>query len=430
MFSVMRIFQRLFGLQNPEVANLDFWTAQPVPAKPGTSNGVLLLEDEGRILIEDGFTCLESNEFGTENILSVEETFDLPDYVTDATVFLRGWNLRFLNDDNHLLELHTRIDNIRVEDGVLTWEAKGAISDDNFKDSYEWCYYYTIVAWNRDVIRAMVDHSDSGAENRILSAGFANEETALVTLASYIHNDEVLREPVEGAILPRGFGFQWTGAQLFGGTDHHLLQIAYNLKHCEFFIEHEKSYGVLQPPALPGPASSVDSGFVSWETDAVFKDNKAKRNFEFNEIVSLLGGESINVIRPPFAIRPVEDEGGWFSSCVSPSTGRLTEEHVIENVPFDYAIPILAGWDLSYHCENQHVRELGVRIEEYEYDKDETEITGTLRYTLSSVLRDNDSEPGHRIRHNLHILGINAIEPTSGESDLPNPIDPFEPTDP
>jgi hypothetical protein len=429
MFGLTKLFRNLFGLQNPDMANLDFWSARPVPIQSGTSTSVLFFEDEGKVLVEDGFTCLESNKSGTEDILAVEETFDLPDYVTDATVYLRGWNLRYLNDNEHVSNLHTLIENIRLEDSVLRWTAKGAISDDNFDNAYEWCYYYTIIAWNRDVIRAMVDHSDNDRANMISSAAFTDEETALVTLASYIHNDEVLRGPVQGVILPRGFGFGW-GAIGQLAFDRHLLQIAYNLKHCEYFVEHDKSYGNMPPPALQSPASSVDRGFVSWETDAIFKDNKAKLRFEFGELVSLLGGESINVIQPPFAIRPVEDEDGLFSSCVSPSTGRLTEERVIENVPFDYAIPILAGWDLSYRCEDQHVRELGVRIDGYSYDKDETASTGTLRYTLSSILRDNDSEPGHRIRHNVHILGINAIEPPSGESDLPNPIDPFEPIDP
>ncbi|HIC7379532.1 hypothetical protein OQJ02_00485 [Legionella sp. PATHC032] len=30
----------------------------------------------------------------------------------------------------------------------------------------------------------------------------------------------------------------------------------------------------------------------------------------------------------------------------------ITQEHVIENVPYDYAIPVLTAWELCYPCKD------------------------------------------------------------------------------
>lgn len=85
--------------------------------------------------------------------------------------------------------------------------------------------------------------------------------------------------------------------------DHHLLQIGYNLDHSEIFIENGKKYRKKDTdvtPSLPSTASRVNSGFVSWETYAIFKDNDRERSYGFGEMVSGLGGNDVGVIQPPF----------------------------------------------------------------------------------------------------------------------------------
>lgn len=90
-----------------------------------------------------------------------------------------------------------------------------------------------------------------------------------------------------------------------------------------------------------------------------------------------------------------------------------TEDFVIENTPFEYAIPMLTGWELNYpsSCGDQHVKEIGIWIDEIHYDKNPGSPVGTLRYKLSSVLSDDDKFPAHKSNHKITVLGL---KPTSG----------------
>ena len=63
-------------------------------------------------------------------------------------------------------------------------------------------------------------------------------------------------------------------------------------------------------------------------------------------------------------------------------------------MPFDYAIPVLTGWDLSVCLSRPRVERIGVYLVEFEYVKDDKTATGTLHYTIFSTLRD-DSDHGH-----------------------------------
>jgi len=54
------------------------------------------------------------------------------------------------------------------------------------------------------------------------------------------------------------------------------------------------------------------------------------------------------------------------------------------------------------------VLKIGVWVDNIQYDKDPDEATGTLRYRVSSVMRDNDLVPFHIARHKVSILGLNA----------------------
>ena len=142
----------------------------------------------------------------------------------------------------------------------------------------------------------------------------------------------------------------------------------------------------------------MDSGFVSWKTDAILKDNSDSRDYIFGELVSTLGGSDVGTIQPPFSILPKEGEAGGTTAG-----GLATQDVVIENVPFAYAIPMLTGWEVAYLTDDQHVKDLGIWIDDWSFSG------GTLRYQLSSILRDNDLFPGHYARHKITILGIRPV---------------------
>jgi CARDB len=370
----------------------------------------VVFEEQGTIIVYHGVGCAESKKSGREDVLKVEQSLDLPPYATNATIFLNGWRVRYLNKDHHIAGLGTTIENIRLERNTLKWQAAGVLSDDNFNDAYRWCYNYTVVAWSPSNLNLIVDHEGgscgAGDPSQANSFGADNDgtTTALSSFSSFLQNPD-FTAGMTVAILPRGFGFGWDC-----GDDHHLIQIGYNLDHSETFIENGKKYkklGEVVVPSLPNNASQVDSGFVSWETSVIFKDNKERRDYGVGEIVSGLGGNDVGVIQPPFSSLPEEDR----RFCTGVGSSPQSQEFIIEKVLFEFAIPMLTGWELSYPCNDEHVTEGGIWIDEWGFDR----TTRTLQYKLSSVLRDQDSDPGHRRRHKVTILGL---RPVAGVSDL------------
>ena len=64
----------------------------------------------------------------------------------------------------------------------------------------------------------------------------------------------------------------------------------------------------------------------------------------------------------PFAVLPKEGEGGNFLPG-----GVKKEQIVIENVPFEHAVPLLTGWDLNYLTDDQHGKEVGISIDDWSF---------------------------------------------------------------
>ena len=182
------------------------------------------------------------------------------------------------------------------------------------------------------------------------------------------------------------------------------------MDHSEAFVQQGEGYNNLPPPAGSEDASRVDPAIRSWETYSILKDNGTRNDYFFFEAFSALGGNDIGVIEPPFTILPREDSG-LFTTCPIPGPMIKTEEVEIRDVPFDYAVPMLTGWELAYGCDNEHVKGIGIWLDNIEYEKDPAEPTGTLRYTVASELRDDDTVPFHHSRHKVTILGLNGREP-------------------
>ena len=71
-----------------------------------------------------------------------------------------------------------------------------------------------------------------------------------------------------------------------------------------------------------------------------------------------------------------------------------TQTFRISDLPFDYAVPLLTGWDLSYECEQQQVQRAGIWLHDIHFDSN----SSSLEYKVSSILRDKDGAP---------VLGLN-----------------------
>ena len=374
----------------------------PTPIAPGVRR--IILEGDG-IQVTHGENC----DAAEGDPIAIEESFDLPDFATQATVFLNGWSLEYLEGDHHVWGAATRITNSRVQGRTLKWKAYGFLLDDGQDDSYKWCYYYTVVAWDSQLIRCTADHND--IENTVAST--RTSKLPIVSSSSYSHKGgPFLRR--SSVVLPRGFVFH------LAINDHHLLHIAYSLMHSENSITRRKHYGDLPQPDLNDATDKVGSGFTTWDTNAILQDN-TYRDFVFYHLSSTLGGSGVSVVQPPFTILPTRVE----ANIGSPTRGETTQEVGIEGVPFDFAVPMLTGWDLRYDFDDEHVKKMGVWLNDIEYEKPKTDEGGTLHYKITSALHDSDKDPNYSFNHNVHILGFSSrplvvLANPTGRQDPPN----------
>jgi hypothetical protein len=281
------------------------------------------------------------------------------------------------------------IDYIRIEDGQLKWNATGVLRDRNFDDGYRFCYYYTVIGWNRIQVNSTVVGQTSST---VHSASHSLEQVALVSTTGSLES-RILQKGINAAVIPRGFKFAWEEGS--GQADHHLLQIAYNLDHSEI-------YG--HPPESP---DSQALNVASWGVQGIFKDNSAKRSFGFTAPVTVLAGKDLAIKEPPFTLIPKEDMG-LFGACLSEPSGTHSTVEVVYNVPYDFAVPVLSAWEMGYSCDDEHVQEAGVWLSDIQYDKPSGSPVGKLTYRVSSILRDRDGSPGHYSQHKVSILGMNS----------------------
>jgi hypothetical protein len=403
-----------------------------VPALPSqaTTQSSRVFEDDGTIIVDHRRDCGRSDKPGKQEVVKLAGERELPAFVDDATVFMNGWHFTYFDDDHNVQSFMGVIANIRLENNRLTWEALGAIEEDDFDAPYEFCYTYTIVAWNRrslDLVSSNREQpsifSDAGDDHPITNYTVEGKitrdgpeapsfNTALIPLSSYVF-DEALLGKSKTALLLRGFHVWWRACGLILGCDHNLLQFAYSVDHSDAFIERDRSYLQLPPPTLPSPAHYVGAGFTSWDTHLIMKDNNARQTWHaIEELVSAVAGDDVRVVQPPFTVVPEEDVRFW-EGCLATEGGVRTEDVTVEGLPFDYAIPVLSGWNVRYACDDENVKTIGVWLEpeSVTYEKKPDESTGTLRYQVASVLHDRSQSPGHLAAYKVNVIGLNARVP-------------------
>ena len=372
------------------------------PIAQVSSTGVeKVLEDPGIITVHHGFACASSNKDGTEDVLRVRQNLGTAGYAR-AAVFLNGWHLKYLNGEHKLSGVATMIRDIVVDRERIAWEAAGVLSDKNFDDGYEWCYYFTVLAWNPSALDLSVNQGDGecseapqvGAGNYFYSLN-DNTTTALSSFARSLEDPQFASSNAV-AVLPRGFGYMW-GHFSTGPPNHNLLQLAYHLDHSERFMEKGRRYYRGPSSAVRTDESAFGGDSASWKSSAILKDDDLRRTYGFGEIVSGMSGADVAIVEPPFAILPIEDPG-FFSACL-PLEPSATYDIRIDNLSYKYVIPMLTGWNLGYGCGDRKIEEIGVRIEQILYDPVNP---GTLRYKVSTA-----PEAGH----NVTLLALAPVSP-------------------
>jgi len=135
----------------------------------------------------------------------------------------------------------------------------------------------------------------------------------------------------------------------------------------------------------------------------VFKDDNDGGHAYFAKgLSSLVAGPSMEVQAVPYNLTPNNTQG----SCIVPGGGVRTRRVTVSGLGYDYVVPMLTGWNLSYPCSDEHVLRAGVWLHDINYDRS----SGTLTYNVSSVLRDDDAFPGHLFHRNVALLGFWASD--------------------
>ncbi len=360
---------------------------------PYDANLVTVIDD-AQIVIQHGASCASADRAVSKNNagfnsfgIAVEENMAIPERFNSSTVFLNGWRLHYTNKDHHVKALSTAIVDIDKADNILSWRAGGIISDKNGDDGFSWCYHYTVLMWNSSLlnINAVANDSDKEAALTFLSLDDSNplepHQVQWHSLADF--------PSARIALLPRGFGVMYPHSE----SDHHLLQFAFKYGDSSFISTSEDGSG----------------SDISWAQEAIFADDYPFHHYWSAEVVSTIHGSGLGLIQPEFNIYTVPELGGENGIHEVQS-----ETIVVEDIPFDYAMPMLTGWDMLDAEKDIHVKDIGVWIESFDYDKVPGADTGTLTYTIKAVFHDRGghfSSPGaHYLRHQVSILGLNGSD--------------------
>jgi hypothetical protein len=382
--------------------------AAPAPAppllrvQPAAVRRVARLAALSDLGVTEGSSCGQAEGRGR---IEMEGSETLPSFATAATVLLNGWKLRYLRGDHHVRAVYAAIEAVRLDGPTLRWTARGELSDRNADDAYEFCYWYVVLAWNQSVIDASTgnDNVESSASTttRSVSSDAVDESHPPAYASAYVRNAAAVGKRTI-AILPRGFGLEWVDQ-----VDTHLLQLSYVLGQTGRFLTAGTFYGRDVDP-FPGP-SRMEDGLVSWRSGGILKNNEAKREFRLQEHTTALFGNGVDVLQPPYA-PPPRDNGDVCGDAGGSIGVEIEEEVAVENLPFQAAIPMLSGWEPQYRpCDDEHVREVGVWV--HDFSTTGTPPTSTLRYKISSILRDKNDEPRHFMSHKVNVLGIGVGGP-------------------
>ncbi len=352
------------------------WSGAGLNLSGQSSKPVTLMEDPGVLRIVYGGDGGTSQRQGQQDEVVISGKLNAPSWANQATVYLSGWSGEYIEGDEHFADIKVVIKDIAFSGGVLEWKAFGLLADDNFDNPYRLSYCYIALFWNDGKLDAK-PYDGNGSYNTATGActgnlNFAEQKSnsrPMLVLNSYIYN-KAFASAKEVAVLPRGFNLAFLP---YGKTDHHLMQIAINFDHAEKIIG-SYSYGHLPAPSLPVNASQVGLGYVSWQTQAILKDDDDSRDFRFWEHFSALAGDDVGVVQAPFSIVPYLHVS---VGCVSHAGGVETESYTVKNIPYEYAVPVLTGWNIEADCPtDMDVLKLGVWVHDIQYSKKPADLLG------------------------------------------------------
>lgn len=361
--------------------------------------------DAPKLKVDHGHTCASATHAASKEYIGtrVFDSATLP-AGWDGTVLLNGWYLEYKKGDHHVVGLGSVIFNIARSGTELTWDAGGVISDHRADDEFGWCYDYTILAWARNVGPPgggpPKPHIDMGATHADASGKlvFVDQHMGVDDFRTRRASFKTTGAPPRARLLA-GFGVS------FDDDDHHLLQFGFDMG-----------------------AGKIKRKKIRWSTDVILKDNSDRR-WGAGQLATVLTGESVHVWKPDAVViedgipeAPVSRANDLQLSpaddanvCLGGGESTYTYSFKVEGVPFTWAVPMLTGWDVGINCDDEHVKKIGAWIEDFAWVRNPGDSTGTLHYTVRTILEDK--KPDGRLVDGIQVevLGINLLEPPGKE---------------
>lgn len=349
-----------------------------------------VFEDAGKFILLEGSKCMQRDN-GREPV-TIVQWIEMPGYVDSGTVVLNGWDLRYANQDREVNSMRADITHSKLVKNTgstfLAFEAQGKLDDQNRSDAFEFCVFYTAFGYQSAEIGATIEEDYNGVETSALQ----DENQGAVTVMEHTGQKGTLKRNEAIAIIPRGFDFQfadtfecewrWIPCKWRDRTDYPLLQAAYNLS---------------QTNAAPNP-----DGSPHWAAQTIFKDNNTHAH-RVKTRAAWIRGRSVKLRADFLALNP---RAGKANTCRKSADGVVRTQTVrIHELPYDYAIPMLTGWDLTNECEQQRVQRAGIWIHDIHFDPQ----SQRLEYKVSSILRDRDGAPSFNSAHRVTVLGLNLL---------------------
>lgn len=368
------------------------------------SSRYTVMETAGKMTLMQGQTCaFPKRGAGDHHVgFRVHESVKMPAGYT-GVVYLNGFRGDYDDGDRNFLGLGAMI--VRVDanrdKGELQWEAGGVLGDNSGDDAYKWCYWYGVVLWNPAApelqVAAFQDDSDPKRTTFIHHDDFDPGNDGAVRDLPGMFVDPERREPK--AVVPRGFGLIYTE------DDYNLLQAGFDL-------------------GLPQASGTS----IAWTSRTVLKDNDERRDYRGSALVSILLGESVHVWQPEKVSKrdATSNNGAWEQVpgndfalvarsdadwCGADDVSFRKFEYVVDDVPFDYALPVLNGWDHGNFCGDSNVESSGVWLTEVSYEK-QPGSPGKMRYAVASMFDDDGGwfgSDGNLTSHGVVILGFNEL---------------------
>lgn len=291
---------------------------------------------------------------------------------TNATVFLNGWDFDFHDSDHHINEIGIRLTDIHFDqiDGSLSWVAEVDYADKNFDDEFVWTYWYVVVAFNEG---GYFEKENSGSDD----GGRTDFSDSVGPLAEGVG---------ENTILQRGTKFD------FQSDDHDINELSVRILNEDF-----------NPPTR----------ILNWNTTLDYADQNFDDDYDW--WLWYAAFSSPNMVKILGRDDPV------INSCDGGQCG-LTGESVSIPTGYDYAVVFLRGWKFDYTNEDHHLDEVGIRIENQEFDPD----SQTLSWNVVVDYFDKNADDDYEWQYWYTVLGFQSAEVVRQENQpsmgLPEPL--------